>query len=73
MKSNMSIQLHVSNPNRVCNKNNDKELVMEMQITYEINFDNYTVNEIKEMIDSKLVSEEEVKSYYGNEWWNETP
>jgi hypothetical protein len=39
-------------------------------MTIRINFDRYTIEEIKQLIKDGIVSEEEVIAFYGNEWWD---
>jgi len=38
-----------------------------------MDFDLYTVEEIKLLIAAGIVTEQEVVDHYNNEWWNETP
>ena len=40
-------------------------------ITMYINFDNYTIEEIHEMISKNIVTNQEVIDFYNNEWWDD--
>ena len=38
-----------------------------------VSLDHLTVEEIKRMIRNDEITESYVRSYYNNEWWDETP
>ena len=39
----------------------------------EIDFDEYTIAEIKHLIACGSIQESDVIDFYNNEWWDETP
>ena len=45
--------------------------LQKMRNNMYINFDNYTIEEIHEMISKNIVTNKEVIDFYNNEWWDE--
>ncbi len=45
--------------------------LQKMRNNMYINFDNYTIEEIHEMVSKNIVTNKEVIDFYNNEWWDE--
>ncbi len=43
------------------------------ELIYDIDYDKYTTEQLKEMIQQGVVNNKDVVAYYCNEWWDETP
>lgn len=45
----------------------------EIQAGKNIDFDNHSIKEIKEMIKNNIIAEQDVIDYYNNQWWDYEP
>ena len=47
------------------------QVLMEIKELTNMNFDDYTVEEIYKMISDGLITNQDVVEFYNNEWWDQ--